>query len=47
MLIKLLIILLFIVIGVANYYLSKSFWCHDGAGEKIYMNNNRRNILQY
>ena len=30
MLIKPLIILLFIVIGVANYYLSKSFWCHDG-----------------
>ena len=47
MLIKLLIILLFIVIGVANYYLSKSFWCHDGVWVKIYMNNNRRNILQY
>lgn len=24
------LIILFIIIGVANYYLTKSFWCHEG-----------------
>ncbi len=34
MLIKLAIILLFILIGLANYYLTKSFWCHEGVWGK-------------
>lgn len=27
-------IILFIMIGVANYYLTKSFWCHEGVWGK-------------
>ena len=34
MIIKLGFMLLFILIGVANYYLSKSFWCHEGVWGK-------------
>jgi len=34
MLIKLPVILLFICIGIANYYLMKSFWCHEGVWGK-------------
>jgi len=28
------LIILFIIIGVANYYLTKSFWCHEGVWGK-------------
>ncbi len=34
MIIKLGLMMLFILIGVANYYLSKSFWCHEGVWGK-------------
>ena len=34
MLIKLGLMMLFILIGIANYYLSKSFWCHEGVWGK-------------
>jgi hypothetical protein len=37
MIIKLGLMMLFILIGVANYYLSKSFWCHEGVwGKDMY-----------
>ncbi|KGT47814.1 hypothetical protein GW12_11430 [Acinetobacter sp. HR7] len=34
MMIKLALILLLILIGVINYYLTKSFWCHEGVWGK-------------
>jgi hypothetical protein len=34
MIIKLGLMMLFILIDVANYYLSKSFWCHEGVWGK-------------
>lgn len=34
MIIKLGLMMLFILITVANYYLSKSFWCHEGVWGK-------------
>ena len=34
MLIKLAMVSLFILIGLANYYLTKSFWCHEGVWGK-------------
>ena len=36
------LIILFIIIGVANYYLTKSFWCHEGYGVRMCMNNKYR-----
>lgn len=30
MVIKLSFVMLFILLGVVNYYLNKSFWCHEG-----------------
>lgn len=34
MLIKLAMVSLFILICLANYYLTKSFWCHEGVWGK-------------
>jgi hypothetical protein len=34
MIIKLGLLMLFILIGFANYYLSKSFWFHEGVWGK-------------
>ncbi len=45
MLIKLPVILLFICIGIANYYLMKSFWCHEGYGGKMCTNNKKKIVL--
>ena len=47
MLIKLPIILLFICIGIANYYLMKSFWCHEGVWGKDVHEQQRQNLPIY
>jgi hypothetical protein len=36
MLLQILLLLLMISIGCLNYYLSKSYWCHEGIwGERV------------
>ncbi len=30
MMIKLMLLIFFVMIGIINYYLNKSFWCHEG-----------------
>ena len=41
------LIILFIIIGVANYYLTKSFWCHEGCGVRMCMNNDNKNNIKW